>query len=616
MLDRLSWRRRRRVAQLLASLLVSPAALAVFVPVAHAQQAPAGGSQQEAKRLFEAGVKASKAGNYQEALAAFLESYRQSPRVSTLRNIVRTHRYLNDNAAAYASCQTMLTQYATAMTPAERADAQQILHDLELLTGVIAVGVQEPGAKVTIDGKDIGETPIAKPVRLDMGKHTVTITKVGFETIAQQVDLEPGQNTANVDGPLQKEVLTGHVNVTALPPDPTAKVFVDEKEVGAVPWQGDVDPGLHTIQVRGATQISEARSVEVARKGTYDVNLTLHTQGAMLAVTVNTPDADISIDGKLVGKGGLQQPVSAGRHVLTVAKVGYATYKKDFVVADGEKVVESVALLPPSVAAGVAPHDWTGFYEQFTLLGIFGPTTPQNDITKGTGYDPSVTSVNSNKAAGGGLNVGVGYSLGIVGFEGSFMFTVDHSSAHATTSAPPFGGAMGSMPGGSAQHPNPGTTGGYDQMAGGVAGPTTNFYPYTENYDFYHVGGDLTVGARVMPKIETVRPTLAIAGGMAIKAACYNRGVAGPLADNTVGCNFVTYLAPALKIDGGIELGSTPGTRFYLSLLFLAEFSRSVSAGIPPTPAGAPINFPSPQINVVTGPEFYLGPMLGMQFGE
>jgi hypothetical protein len=526
-----------------------------------------------------------------------------------MRNVIRAHRDLKDNAAAYQACESLLAVYGDRMTPAGRAEAQQVLQELSLVTAAIAVRIEEPGAQVQIDGKDVGQTPLAKPFRINMGPHSVSVTKAGFETIAQQVDLQPGHNTASIDGPLTKEVLTGHVNVTALPVDPTAKVFVDGKDVGPPPWQGDLDPGPHTIQVRGAATSSETRPVDVAKKGTYDVNLALRAQGGSLAVTVNTADAEISVDGKVVGKGTFQAPLAAGRHILSVAKVGFVPYKKDLVVNDGEKVVESVALLPAGTGVyATTPHDWTGVYEQFNFVGLFGPVTPQNDVAQHVGYSPD-TQITGSKAAGGGLNLSVGYSFGFWALEGSFLFSVDHSAAQANVSSaqnspqhPPLNMNADTSPGVGPANP---------------PGQPNTAYPYTEKYDFYHVGGDITVGARLMPKTQGIRPTLGVGGGVAIKTACFNRGVSAQSgADNTVTCSFATYAAPALKIDGGIELGNTPGTRFYLGMLFLAEFAGHVGAGIPPTGPTAPVNFPNPQINIVSGAEFYLGPILGIQFGE
>ncbi len=609
MLDRLGRRstpHRRWTALLLASLLLAPVGSGLTATVAWAEEPASATTQQEAKKLFQAGVKSSKAGNYQEALAAFLESNRLVPREGTLRNIIRAHRDLKDNAAAYDACASLLALYGTKMTPAARQEAQQVLQELSLLTGAISIGVQEPGAKVTVDAKEVGQTPLASPVRVNMGAHAVAISKPGFDTLAQQVDLSPGHNSASIDGPFVREVLTGHLNVTALPADPTAKILVDGNDVGAPPWQGDLEPGPHTVQARSATALSETRPVDVAKKGSYDVNLTLRVQGGTVSVTVNTPDADIALDGKVAARGAFQQLLAAGRHALTVSKAGFVSYKKELVVSDGEKIVETVALVPVGGAVA-APHDWTGIYTQFNFIGTFGPATPQNDIAKKVGYTAD-TQVTSNKAAGGGLSIGVGYSFGFWALEGAVVVQVDHSAAQAAVVS-----AQNSR-----EHPPLNPTG--DPSAGAANGPgqTGSAYPYTEKYDFYHVGGDLTVGARLMPKTEGVRPTLGVGGGLGIKTACYNRGVsANSGADNTVNCAFTTYVAPVLRADGGIELGNTPGTRFYLGVLFLAELSGHVSSDIPATnPTTGQVNFPNPQINVVTGPEFYIGPILGIQFGE
>ena len=53
-----------------------------------------------------------------------------------------------------------------------------------------------PWAKVAIDGKDVGTTPIAKPIELTDGKHTVRFEHDWYVPVERQVDLPSGSADA------------------------------------------------------------------------------------------------------------------------------------------------------------------------------------------------------------------------------------------------------------------------------------------------------------------------------------------------------------------------------------------------------------------------------------
>ncbi len=564
---------------------------------------PTAAQLDQAKKFFTAGTKLMKEGLFQEALASFLEANRIAPRESIQNNLALCYRNLKDFAAAYDAYQALLDKYGDKMKPAARADAEHALEELAVLTGVITITIQEPGAKATIDGKDVGTTPVQKPVRVNMGTHAVSITKDGFEPIAKQVDIK-GHDSATVDGPLQKEILTGHVNVTATPADPTAKVLVDGKEVGPAPWSGDLDPGVHQIEVRGEKTTGTAKPLEVAKKGTYDVAVEVHEQQGTLTVNTNVPDAEISVDGKVVGKGVWEGPLPVGQHELSVAMQGYLPFKKPLLVHDGEKLAEPVALQKEQVAAAPQqnekPFDWAGFYTQFNFIAQLEPGTPSNDVSQGVGY-PSNASISGSGGIGGLLNFRLGYSFGFLGIEGSIMGGYDHTGA--TVNYPESGSKQA----------------------------------YTENWDFHRLDSTFALGLRAMPKIQGVRPELALLGGYSYKGMVFNRGITGPNADNaTAVSSFTPVTAPALILDAGIQLGDTPGT-FYLGFIMIANFYSATEAKLICTGGGGSLSNPSSlqgqspicilsnlnqnyplqqHINVVSGTEVFIGPVLGFQWGH
>ncbi len=581
-----------RTAQAQASSPMPPTTPPVPVigaPVAAAPTPPPAPTKEQladAKKFFEAGLRLKKEGLYQEALASFLEANRISPRESIQNNLALTYRLLKDMASAYEAYDVLLANYGDKMKPTLKGEAQHALEELGVLTGVLAIGIQEPGAKVAIDGKEVGQTPFPKPVRLNIGTHQVTVTKDGFDTLAQAVEIR-GHDSVPLAGPLVKTVLTGHLTVDVkqtTPPDPSVKIFVDSADGGAPPYQADLEPGPHTIEARGDKAVAPPRQIQLDKRASRAEVLELHLQAGTLAVNVDVADSEIALDGAVVARGVFEGAVPAGAHTLTVTKVGFAQYKKDLIVHDGEKVVENVALQHEAQANAPPPHDWKGTYSQLDFVGLFEPTKPTNDVAQGVGYTPD-TTIDTSGVAGGGLGIRVGYSFGMIGVEGIVLLGYDHSAATANVK------------------PNESTT-----THPGLTDPING---RTESYEFQRFGGTLGVGARFMPKTQVVRPTVGVGAGVSLKAILYDRTIQGT--DSKENTNPAFYAAPSIMADAGIELGSTPGTRFYLGFQFVADFASATAV----TTNFSDPNYPPPTVlNGVNGTDIFIGPILGMQFGE
>ena len=57
---------------------------------------------------------------------------------------------------------------------------------------IAEISTDPPGATVTVDGEAVGKTPLAEPLYLDKGKHTVTVELVGYQTLKRDIDLPAG----------------------------------------------------------------------------------------------------------------------------------------------------------------------------------------------------------------------------------------------------------------------------------------------------------------------------------------------------------------------------------------------------------------------------------------
>jgi hypothetical protein len=152
-----------------------------------------------ARQRYQEGVKDFDAGRYEEARAAFLQAYALKRAPAVLLNVALSELRSPANHADEAGnhFQQFLRE-ATTATPEQRATAEKGIKDAKKRAGVIVVTVDASGADVSIDGTSVGKAPLADPVFVKPGKHTV-FAQIQGRTAAVVVETKAGTSaTANL----------------------------------------------------------------------------------------------------------------------------------------------------------------------------------------------------------------------------------------------------------------------------------------------------------------------------------------------------------------------------------------------------------------------------------
>ena len=128
-------------------------------------------------------------------------------------------------------------------------------------TGRITVRTTPAGARVTIDGRDVGKAPLTIP-NLTRGTHTVRIMRDGYTTVERRVEISAGQpsstitlNLARTAAPATRPAVeepaarqTASVLVESRPSGAT--VFIDGKRIGTTPMAiPSVSVGSHAVRM-------------------------------------------------------------------------------------------------------------------------------------------------------------------------------------------------------------------------------------------------------------------------------------------------------------------------------------------------------------------------------
>ena len=383
-------------------------------------------AEQEAKKnalaLFKEGRALYKQGQWSAALLQYEASFRLyrswEARTSVGACLVKLQRY----DEALDVFESGLREFGDKLPPKTKTSALEQVDLMRKETGAVVVTGATPGALVFVDGRLRGEHPLSAPAATLGGRHLVRVYKEGFVVFEKDVDIAKG-GMQSLD-----------VKLDALPHSGTLKVgevgglkmevLVDGVPVGVTPWEGPVSPGPHSVALRPITPPDDPRGgscsaptnappaparengSQTAELGTEPttvvvkegestaVNLKAEPLEAVVRVIPNPPNADVYIDGVLVGRGPYVGRAKPGKHVVKMQAEGYfpvtqelnakvgdeaappkANLRKDvnspMWIVPGRFVVEARGAVPlaPSFGGDIA-DDCTGDCQQSLGTGI------------------------------------------------------------------------------------------------------------------------------------------------------------------------------------------------------------------------------------------------------
>ncbi len=217
--------------------------------------------------------------------------------------------------------------------------------------GSIKVSSTPPGARIFLDGADVGATPglISK---IEIGEHNIVIVKDGYSSVSKTVNVAKNI-TASVNAVLTKEY--GTLTVTSEPANST--VYIDGVRKGLTGPSTSLGAGSTGLKVAGLG--IGVHKIRVSKTGyaTYEVEMTIesgegNTLNAVLSpkpgsiVITSTPSgASVNVDGTPRGI----TPCSVtglepGTYNVKVEKNGYQVGQVSVSVGPGQSVARNVVL--------------------------------------------------------------------------------------------------------------------------------------------------------------------------------------------------------------------------------------------------------------------------------
>jgi hypothetical protein len=364
-------------------------------PSVHAQQPAVDVRAQlpePARHAWDAAKQLANASDYKGALVEFQRTYELSHNPRVLFNMGVTEKLLTHYARAVDAWDKELREGAGQLSPAELQELKNAIAIVQQFVTTIEVTANEEGATLFVDDFAIGKTPFAGPVRIDVGKHVLKLSKDGFVDGIKPVDVASGQVTPvqfRIE-PLNKTAL---VSVTVAGA-PSATIFVDGRDVGPAPFKGELSADRHTIEARSPGYVTVGQTVDVQYGQAMGLSLSLSAERHEGRLHVVAPDgAEIAVDTRVVGSGTWEGVVSTtGGHQLVVHKPGFQTYSTEVFVADDQ--VRDVNV-PLNKEVGTSWVAW-GVGTLLVVTGgivagyfIFKPTEPGPFVGS---FDPGLTT--------------------------------------------------------------------------------------------------------------------------------------------------------------------------------------------------------------------------------
>ncbi len=218
----------------------------------------------------------------------------------------------------------------------------------------LSVKSRPDGAKVSVDGVDMGVTPMTQEIELEKNKKIrVRIELEGYEPIEKTFELKPNKET-KVDEKLKKlkvPVTPKPATLTIVTSPAGATVSVDGEAIGTSPIEKKIELNdTKTVSVKfelAGYEIAE-RSVELRSGKESKLSVTLVSEPekpkrATLEVVSEPVGAEISIDGVVQGK----SPVNFAMDLISPVSVSIKA------TLNGYQTIEQSAILDPNVPAKV-----------------------------------------------------------------------------------------------------------------------------------------------------------------------------------------------------------------------------------------------------------------------
>jgi tetratricopeptide (TPR) repeat protein len=149
-----------------------------------------------AREHFQKGVDYYSEGDLAAALVELQRAYELQPTFRLLYNLGQVSYELRDYAAAESYFREYLAQGGAEIDTVRRVEVEQELGRLKGRVADVMVRTDIADAQLFVDDREVGRTPLEKPLRLSAGRRTVRAELPGRPVVQRVIDVVGGEATA------------------------------------------------------------------------------------------------------------------------------------------------------------------------------------------------------------------------------------------------------------------------------------------------------------------------------------------------------------------------------------------------------------------------------------
>jgi hypothetical protein len=169
-------------------------ALSVLFALGLTRFAAADETRDAAGAHYAHGIQLAADGNYEAALQEFSAAYAISPQFSVLYNIAQAQIALDHPTQAIELFAKYLSEGQDRIPDARRQRVQALMASLGARLAELSITTDRPSARISVDGRDVGATPLAEPLRVDAGTHTILAKVEGIPVLIRIVVLREAEH--------------------------------------------------------------------------------------------------------------------------------------------------------------------------------------------------------------------------------------------------------------------------------------------------------------------------------------------------------------------------------------------------------------------------------------
>ena len=220
-----------------------------------------------------------------------------------------------------------------------------------------AVQSEPLGARLSVDGKQVGVTPYIGPA--PVGDHILWLEREGYLRQERSVHFT-ADRSVEVSFTLTKLPPQPALAVTTDPPG--AVLSVDGNDVGKTPFIGVIPAGDHELVIRKDGFKSLGNSFVMPDGRDLDLRFTLEVPPEKpapprIAVSSDPIGASVLLDGKEVGQTPFLAELASGDHVVKLARKGFIAYQRKIFMPKDRDVEVTLALIPEPPPPGPSKVD-------------------------------------------------------------------------------------------------------------------------------------------------------------------------------------------------------------------------------------------------------------------